>query len=82
MIRFNIVKNHGTLIIGGRLFYVEGTPVRETTLDAYGNHRYDFRNEVRLPQGPYEVADSAETRIELDRLADEGVVEILMEEAA
>jgi hypothetical protein len=82
MIRFKILKNHGTLVIGGRLFHVEGTPVRETVVDAYGNYRYDFRNEVRLPQGPYEVADSAETRIELDRLAEDGVIEILSEDAA
>jgi hypothetical protein len=82
VIRFRLLKNHGTLIVGGRLFHVEGTPVRETVLDAYGNHRYDFRNEVRLPQGPFEVADSAETRIELDRLADDGVVEVLTEDAA
>lgn len=82
MIHFNMLKNHGTLVIGGRLFQVEGTPVRETVVDAYGNYHYDFRNEIRLPQGPFTVADTPETRIELDRLADDGVVEVLTEEAA
>lgn len=82
MIRFLILKNHGTLVIGGRLFHVEGTPVRETVVDAHGTYHYAFRNEVRLPAGPFDVADTSETRLELERLADDGVVEVLTEEAA
>jgi hypothetical protein len=80
MIHFNLLN--GTLVIRGRLFQVEGTPVRETVVDAYGNYHYDFRNGIRLRQGPFTVADTAETRIELDRLVDDGVIEVLTEEPA
>jgi hypothetical protein len=82
MIRFNILKAHALPPLGGRVFHIENTPVRETLVDAYGNYSYSFKNEVRLPQGPFQVADSPETRAQLEALADDGVVEIVTEEAA
>jgi hypothetical protein len=76
MIRFNVLKNHGTLVLGGRLFQIENTAIRETLVDSTGSHHHSFRNEVRLPQS-FEVADTPEVRLELEPLIEQGVVEIV-----